>query len=304
MASPPRPDPQPAPPPATSGGRARRWLTDPLLHFIVAGAVLAGASALYQRGQDVYRIVITPAHVAQLARKHQLQYGAPPDAATLDQLVADDVHDEILFREGLQQGLDRGDEIVRRRVVQKEEFLLQNTRAPAEPNAAQVQAFYAAHADRYAVPPRASFSHVYFALGGAGGPAADTAAQARAQAALAQLPPTTTRAPDKGDPFPDLYDFAAFEAPQVERLFGRTPFARAVFTAPVGRWSGPYRSAYGWHLLRVEARTPARRPPLAEVEDRVRADATQDAQDRANAQAFERTARRFTVVRADRQARR
>ena len=281
-------------------GRPVRWLADPLFHFIVLGALLAVASRLYTRSHDLRRIVVTPAHVAQLARKYQVQMGAPPDARTLERLIQEDVRDEILFREGVAAGLDKGDEIVRRRVVQKQTFLTQNLQPPPEPNRAALASFYAAHADDYVAPPRSTFSHVYFALPSAGGPGAEAAAEARARAALVRLPANGTRAPDAGDAFPDLYDFAAFEPPQVERLFGRTPFAQAVFTAPVGRWSGPFRSAYGWHLLRVSAREPARRLPLSEVAERVRAAAMQDTQARANRQAFESTARRFTVVRDDR----
>ena len=88
----------------------------------------------------------------------------------------------------------------------------------------------------------------------------------------------------------------------MERLFGKTAFSQAVFTAPVGHWAGPFRSAYGWHLLYVVNRAAAARPAMAEVRDRVRSDYLQDAQDKANTAAFAQIARRFTVVRSDRKA--
>jgi hypothetical protein len=285
-----------------SGGPVRRGLvrvlTEPLFHFVVLGFVLFLAGRAYQTRSDVYRIEVTPAHVAQLSRSYALQFGTPPDAATLEQIVRDDLRDEMLFRQGRALKLDQDDAIVRRRVVQKEQFLIQNLHAPAEPTEAQLAAYYAQHAERYAAPPRAGFSHIYFAVG----PDGDAGAQARARAALAHIPAGVARAPERGDAFPDLYDFAAFEPQQVERLFGRTEFADAVFTAPLGGWSGPYRSAYGWHLLHVDTRVAGGRPPLSEVRDRVRSDYLQAAQDRANATAFAQIARRFTVVRADRRA--
>jgi parvulin-like peptidyl-prolyl isomerase len=40
--------------------------------------------------------------------------------------------------------------------------------------------------------------------------------------------------------------------------------------APEGEWSAPVRSAYGWHLVRVERRTADERVPLAAVRDQVR----------------------------------
>lgn len=276
----------------------RRVVKEPLFHFVALGLALFLAGRAYQTRTDVYRIEVTPAHVAQLSRSYALQFGAPPDKATLEQIVKADLRDEMLFRQGRALKLDQDDEIVRRRVVQKEQFLIQNLHPPAEPTEAQLAAYEAGHADRYAVPPRAAFSHIYFAAG----PDGAAAAQARARAAMARIPAGVSRAPDRGDAFPDLYDFAASEPEQVERLFGHTAFAKAVFTAPVGRWTGPFHSAYGWHLLYVATRAPAAKPPFAEVRDRVRTDYLQDAQDRANTAAFEQIARRFTVVRSDKSA--
>ena len=276
----------------------QRLLREPLFHFVVLGFALFLAGRAYQTRTDVYRIEVTPAHVAQLSRSYALQFGAPPDKVTLEQLIQDDVRDEMLFRQGRAMRLDQDDEIVRRRVVQKEQFLVQNLHPPDEPTEAQLATYYAGHPDRYAAPSRASFSHIYFAMG----PDGDAAAKERARTALVRIPAGVSRGPERGDAFPDLYDFSAFEPEQVQRLFGHTGFAQAVFAAPVGRWSGPYRSAYGWHLLYVAARAPPATPPLAEVRDRVRADYLQDAQDRSNAVAFDKIARQFTVVRADRKA--
>ncbi len=175
---------------------------------------------------------------------------------------------------------------------------MQNLSAPAEPSDAQLATYFADHADRYAAPSHATFSHVFFAVGADG----DATAQARAKSMLEKIPAHVTRAPERGDIFPDLYDFSAFEPEQVERLFGRTEFAKAVFTAPIGRWSGPFHSAYGWHLLYVANRAGKTQPQLADVRERVRSDDLQDAQDRANAATFDKIAKHFTVVRTDRKA--
>jgi parvulin-like peptidyl-prolyl isomerase len=277
----------------------RRLIREPLVHFVILGAILALAAHAYQVRHDTYRIEVTPARIANLSNKYALQFGSPPDAATLQQIVRDDIHDEILFRQGVALKLDQDDEIVRRRVVQKEQFLLQNLTPPAEPTDAQLQAFYDAHPDRYVAASRATFSHIYFALPQDGRPGGDAATEARARAALARIPKGATRAPDLGDPFPDIYDFAAFEPEQAQRLFGKTPLSDAIYTAPLGRWSGPFKSAYGWHLLYVSARAGTARQPLSEIKERVRTDDLQSTQDKANAEAFQKIARRFTIVRSD-----
>ena len=273
----------------------RRFAAEPLAHFVAAGLLLFTIGEVYHRQTSLYRIEVTPQHVEHLAHDYALQYGAAPNPQTLQALVRQDVHDEILYRQGLALKLDRDDEIVRRRVIQKMQFLMQDLAAPAEPAPAQLEEFYRAHASRYVTAPRASFSHIYFSIAGG-----DAAARARAVATLRSLPDSLTRAPDRGDPFPDLYDFSAFEPDQVYRLFGHTPFAEAVFHGPTGRWIGPYRSAYGWHLIYIDARDETTEPPLSAVREAVRTDYLQAAQDASNRAAFQRLARRFTVVRDDR----
>ena len=275
-----------------------RVLREPLAHFLIAGLALTLAASIWQARTSQHRIVITPAHVAQLANDYALQFGARPDPQTLEALVRRDINDEILFRQGRALKLDEGDQIVRRRVVQKMQFLMQDLSAPNEPTEAALRAYYQAHAAHYVAATRTTFSHVFFS-GDLGG---DAAARARAEAVLRTLSNQTTRAPERGDPFPDLYDFAAYEPDQVERLFGRGPFAEAVATAPVGRWAGPFKSGYGWHLLYVDARQAAAAPPLDQVRGAVRTDYLQDAQDRANQTAFDKLARDYRVARQDRGA--
>jgi peptidyl-prolyl cis-trans isomerase C len=296
------PDPSAAPPPEPLPPKAGRWrkltrrlrqlAAEPLVHFVLAGIVLFTVGAIYQRQTSIYRIEVTPRHVQQLANDYALQFGARPDPQTLQQIVSRDLQDEMLYRQGRALKLDQGDEIVRRRVIQKMQFLMQDLNPPAEPTTAELQAFYDAHAARYVTPPRASFTHIYFAAD-----AGEAAARTRAAAVLRRLPKGVTRAPERGDAFPDLYDFSAYEPEQVYRLFGHTPFADAVFQAPVSRWIGPYRSGYGWHLIYIAARQPPARPPLAQVRDQVRVDYLQAKQGQANARAFQALARRFTVVR-------
>jgi hypothetical protein len=262
-----------------------------LLHFVAAGALLFLAGHAIRARSDTHHIVVTPQREAQLANRYALQFGARPDPSMMDEILESDIHDEILFREGLAMGLDKNDEIVRRRIIQKMQFLLEDLQVPPEPDAGQLQAYYRSHVAQYQLPSRASFSHVYFGLD-----RGDASARSRARAALTTLAPSE-RAPGPGDPFPDLYDFADYSQAQVEHLFGPTQFAASVFSVPTGKWAGPFKSAYGWHLIYVHSRSAAREQPFAAVRDKVRADYLLDSQKRANDSAFTALAHQFTVGR-------
>ena len=144
----------------------RRALREPLLHFVVVGFVLFLVGEAHRRQADPFRIVVTPEREAQLVNRYALQFGGPPDAATRASLVDREIEDEMLFRQGLARGLDKNDELVRRRIVQKMQFLMEDVSPPAEPTEGELRAFYLAHAERYAVPARVTFSQVYFSSEG------------------------------------------------------------------------------------------------------------------------------------------
>jgi hypothetical protein len=265
------------------------------VHFLVAGLLLFIAVGAWRQATSPYRIHITPGRVRQLALDYRLQFGQEPSPAALARLVDTFVDEEVLYRQGILLGLERDDEIVRRRVVQKMQFLEQDRGAPAEPSQAQLQAYYDAHRLRYATPERVSFSNVYFSPDKGG----DGAARRRAVDALARLGDRVARAPERGDPFPDLYDYSDFGPDAARRLFGDTAAARALFLVPVGHWAGPFRSAYGWHLFRVGGRKAAAVPPLSVVRDQVRADEIAADQAAANGRSFQALKGRFTIIRDD-----
>jgi peptidyl-prolyl cis-trans isomerase C len=281
--------------------RERTWrrrglslLREPLLHFFLVGLLVFVAAQAWRDSHDARRIVITPERVADLATKHRMQFGTAPSRAQLNDLVAGYVDEEVLYRQGVAQGLDRDDEIVRRRVAQKTQFLQQDI-PPREPSAAQLRAFFAAHAADYGQPPRYTFTHVYLSpqVGG------DAAARTRALTALGRLRNGAAPAAITADTFPDLNSYSAMSAPETARIFGDSPLVASLRDAPVGRWYGPVRSTYGWHLVRVDAVIPATSPEFAAVEEKVRADYFDDSHARASTRAMAAARARYTVVRAD-----
>ena len=72
------------------------------------------------------------------------------------------MREEVLYREALKLGLDRNDTVVRRRLQQKMEFVGDEL-AAGEPDEAGLQAYLAAHRDRFREPERWSFRQVLVA---------------------------------------------------------------------------------------------------------------------------------------------
>lgn len=275
------------------GGIVRRVLREPLLHFFVAGLVLFLAGQAWRDAHDRRTITVTPERVASLAETYRLQFGAAPTPQQLEAAVAGWVREEAMVREGQAMGFDRDDEVVRRRIAQKVEFLNQDRSLPKPPSDAELRAWFEAHAANYAAPVRTSFNHLYFSPDRPG----DT--EARARTALAALARGAKPDAVDADPYPEQSRYVALAAPDARRLFGDTELATRIDTAPVGAWSGPYRSGFGWHLLFVTDRAPAGRAPFETVKDQALQDYLADGQARANAQATAKLVARYRVVRED-----
>ena len=98
----------------------QRSLREPLTHFIVLGALIFAADyvLLSVRG-DPQDIVITKETYAEARGAFLAGMKREPTAAELKVLTDRWVDNEVLFREGLALGMDRGDQAMKDRVVFK-----------------------------------------------------------------------------------------------------------------------------------------------------------------------------------------
>ena len=271
----------------------RHLLREPLLHFVLAGASIFGLYSLVHRPAPPdttdRRIRISAGDIEQLRRGWFSQWQRPPSQAELQDLVANRVKEEILSREALQLGLDRDDLIVRRRLAQKFEFLSQDLIAVRDPSDADLNAYLAAHTDRYKVPTLLTFTQVYISLD-RGRQAPEEDARKVLEQLRAGINPSTL-----GDPSILEAEVAAGTEEQVSRQFGGT-FAAAVVKLDPGVWSGPWRSVYGWHLVKTAPRSIGRLPALTEVREAVVKDWTEDQRREANAELLRRLRGRYDIT--------
>ena len=259
-----------APPPGQLS-LLRRWLREPLVHFLLLGAVLfaayhyvqpAGSAAVSSK-----QIQLTLDELAQLAQLFQSQWRRDPTPEEFRRLVEDKVQGEILYREALAMGLDKDDEIVKRRMAQKMQFLAEDVAAAREPTAAELKSWYEKNRAKFALASRVSFRHLYFSPDRRGARARDDAAQALAK--LGGQSEDSKLASGLADPFM-FQDYYRDRAPDyLGKEFG-PQFAQAVETLAPGSWQGPIRSGFGWHLVFVDTVIPGRIPAFEEIEPDVK----------------------------------
>lgn len=249
----------------TLSARVRSWLREPALHFVVIGLGLFGLHAAVAPRAVPTRIVVSASFIEGLRSEQMQRNGRPPTAEEERGLIDRFIDDEVLYREAIALGLDRGDLIVRRRLVQKMEFVARGAAPEREPSTAELQALLDAHAERYGAKAAVSFRHVFLSRDRHGDAVHDDAVRALAALRAGAEPGGV------GDPFLQGASWKARTEPEVAVIFGDA-FAKAVVALAPGAWSEPIVSSYGEHLVRVDSRAPGGAPALSAVLARVRED--------------------------------
>jgi peptidyl-prolyl cis-trans isomerase C len=249
----------------------KHWLREPLLHFLLLGIVLFVVYGYMQRGrggvEQSKQIFLSMDELRLMETYFESQWHRPPTLAEFQALVEDKVREEVLYREGLAMGLDKDDTIVKRRMAQKMQFLAEDVAAAHEPSTAELKAWFDKNSNKFALPSRHSFRHLYFSPDKRGKNAQGDAAKALTK--IAGQPEDSQRAASLGDRFmfQDYYGDVAPEA--IAKEFG-PQFAVAIEKLRLGSWQGPIESGYGWHLVFVGTVIPGRIPAFEEIEPDVK----------------------------------
>lgn len=185
-------------------------------------------------------------------------------------LLDDYVREEALYREARAWGLEDGDYVIRRRLVQSLEYAVGgDVSAAAAPDEAVLRQYFADHLDAYRAPPAITFTHVFFSFD-AGGP---QVARRRAREARASLNAGRIRANETGDRFLYQRNYAEQGREAVQSHFGRET-TDALFALEAGdAWQGPFESTYGVHLVQLVRSEPGGTPRFEDVRARVQQDA-------------------------------
>jgi peptidyl-prolyl cis-trans isomerase C len=274
----------------------KRLLKEPLLHFLLLGAALFAVNAYVQRnggGETSTQIVLSLDELKQLETYFEAQWRRPPTADEFNAMVENRVQEEVLYREALALGLDKDDTIVRRRMAQKMQFLAEDVAAAHEPTHAELQSWFDANTDKFALPARIAFREVYFSPDRRGTNARDDAVRALVQ--LAGQPIDAPLGATLGDPFMLQNYYSDRTSEQLAKDFGPA-FAQALFKVEPGAWRGPIESGFGWHLVFVEWINPGRIPALAEVEPDVKTAWLADQKQRAWTDAYQAMRAKYTVL--------
>ncbi len=255
------------------GFTAPRWVREPLLHFMLIGAVLFGADHWLAAGrEDPRTIVVGPAVDAELRELFQAERRRAPTAAEMAALRQGWLDNEVLYREGLALQVDRGDKAIRDRVIFKALSVLEADLKAPPADGKTLRDWFEARRANYEEPARLDFQEAVLA-----GDQSEGAVRAFAE---------MLNRGSAGDLNAGLRVFKARPLPNVAQGYGEA-FAQALAQAPAGEWRA-LPSNGGWRAVRLEAASA----PLPADFERLRGVVTHDWVDAVMAE------RRTAAVRA------
>ncbi len=216
--------------------RPRSWLSEPLLHFVALGGLLFAIDhVVVTRADDPHTIIVSADVNKELADIFAGSRNRPPTPEELKALQKVWLDNEVLYREGLANGLDRGDQMLRDRIIFKSIGLIESSVKVQAPDDKVLKAWFEQHRDKYDEVPRISFEEA--ALSG-------TNDEAEVRAFVAALNSGTP-----GDAKAGLRVFKARPVSTIDQAYGGD-FTRSLEALPLNSWSAlPTRD--GWRAIRV-----------------------------------------------------
>ena len=226
-----------------TSSRRLKLLREPLVQFLFIGAVLFAADHyLTLQRDDPQQIFIDADRVAWLVEVFQQGQGRLPEREEIDNLIVKWSQNEIFYREAQAMGLDRGDEMMRSRLILKMRNILFNRIVKETPGDGELRQWFELNRAKYDVPPHYTFEQF---------PLVNIQDEAKAKQFAEELA-------DK--PVPEhfasnLRSYPRRPATNIQALFGETG-RDALVAAPAGHWLA-VRSMKGWHLARITEQQPS-----------------------------------------------
>jgi peptidyl-prolyl cis-trans isomerase C len=143
-----------------------RFLRDPLIHFLLIGVAIYIAYGLTNKNtvdeaSGDRTIIVSTGEIEWMQTSWQQRWKRPPAPEELDGLIQQYVRESVLYREALTMGLNKHDQVIRRRLAQKLEFLAKDLVALTPPTDEELLAYFEEHKDRYQEPTRYTFTQVF-----------------------------------------------------------------------------------------------------------------------------------------------
>lgn len=258
----------------------KKIIKEPLIHFLFAGFLLFCYFRIYTPDTGSEDTIIV--HKENLLNFMQFQSKAFNKAVFSDkmeqftererqQLIQNYIRDEALYREAVKLGLDQNDFVIKRRIIQKMEFMLDDfDEVTLTINEDSLQAYYTENSQRYFQPAQFTFTHIFFKNG------KEQTAIEQAAFFMKNVQNQKIGAAESlryGDRFLYHRNYVEKSINFLDNQFG-SEFGAALSKLSLNKtvWQGPITSEHGQHWILLMDRTEAQIPTLTTIYSTVKTD--------------------------------
>jgi hypothetical protein len=212
------------------------WLREPLLHFVVLGGLLFAVDHyLVSKGDDPNKILVGPEVNSEAIHTFEKARGRKPNHDELEALHRVWLDNEVLYREGLALGVDKGDSAIRERVIFKTLSVVDSNVKLAPADEKTLRTWFERNRSKYDEPARYDFEE--------GALSGDNSEQA-VHAFVADLNQGTP-----GDAKAGLRVFKGRPHSNLVESFG-ADFAKQLAESKPGVWQA-LKTREGWRAIRL-----------------------------------------------------
>jgi len=273
-----------------------KFLREPLLHFMFIGAAIYLLYAVFAEPaveETDKTIVVSTGEIEWMSTAWQKRWNRPPTTEELDGLLKQYIKETVLYREALTMGLNKQDQVIRRRLAQKLEFLAKDLVALTSPTEEELQAYFNEHRGYYSEPTRFTFTQVFIDPDKRGDATLDDAE--RIKATLIAKGGAIDDVSGLGDDLMLQNYYPEKDQAEIQKQFG-SGFAESLVGLPPGQWHGPVLSGYGVHLVYVHSVIESPATVLDDVRERVTLDWETEKGIELNEQFYDSLRQQYTIV--------
>lgn len=237
-------------------------IREPLIHFMLAGAVLFTFfySVNPAKRQSSNSIIIDQNRVAQLQAHFKRVWSRPPSPEETTALIDNYITEELFYREAKKLSLDQNDAVIRQRLRQKMEYLAESLSESIPPTDTELESYLASNASLFKGEAKYSFEQIF--IRGDHDAAHFNQRVNTAQKALSE----NIKFNGDASLLPRYFEGAT--GYEVDRQLGKG-FSQQLNTLDKNEWQGPLKSGLGAHFVKLSARKAGAVPLLSEIKPAV-----------------------------------
>ncbi len=273
-----------------------KFLREPLLHFMFIGAAIYLLYAVFAEPaaeETDKTIVVSAGEIEWMNTAWQKRWSRAPTREELDGLIKQYIKETVLYREALTMGLNKHDQVIRRRLAQKLEFLAKDLVALTPPTEEELQAYFIEHQEYYSEPTRYTFTQVFIDPDKRGDATLDDAEKIKAT--LIARGENSDDVSGTGDDIMLQNYYPEKDQAEIQKQFG-SGFAESLIELSTGQWHGPVLSGYGVHLVYVHSIVEPQAIVYDDVRQRVTLDWDTEKGIELNEQFFKSLREQYTIV--------